>query len=359
MHHDLPRQPGAPARRLAFIALTSVSALALAHPCAGQSRDATIRAQYAAAVATFRSAQQPESVPMFAEVIDELRTRSNRNTGLTELLILSYIYRAHAVFNRGDTTIARDDLAEARRLSPRYNLKEPGLSPSFHTLWSTTAPALLHITVSPSDSVVTVNEQTIDPRSGPVAVAPGEIRLTAESRRRSHGPDTRALSVTAGEDVRVDIRLPRVEPRGVPRRVMAAVNLGYHLNDQPSSSGFPFTIYSNNGSSSVHYKVARGFQEYDLGLSVRAWGALAVGVTHSVLETTSTGNISAQIPHPVLANAPRVLLADAQTSGGLLIAVAPDKASTLVRELRKRGTPASALIGRIVARRGDLAIELK
>jgi hypothetical protein len=178
-------------------------------------------------------------------------------------------------------------------------------------LWSTTAPALLHITVSPSDSVVTVNEQTIDPRSGPVAVAPGEIRLTAESRRRSHGPDTRALSVTAGEDVRVDIRLPRVEPRGVPRRVMAAVNLGYHLNDQPSSSGFPFTIYSNNGSSSVHYKVAPGFQEYDLGLSVRAWGALAVGVTHSVLETTSTGNISAQIPHPVLANAPRVLLADA------------------------------------------------
>ena len=45
----------------------------------------------------------------------------------------------------------------------------------------------------------------------------------------------------------------------------------------------------------------------------------------------------------------RVLLADAQTSGGLLIAVSAANADTLVRELALRGTPARAVIGELVA----------
>ena len=47
----------------------------------------------------------------------------------------------------------------------------------------------------------------------------------------------------------------------------------------------------------------------------------------------------------------RVLLADAQTSGGLLIAVAPERADTLVAALGREGTPAAAVIGRVVAGR--------
>jgi selenophosphate synthase len=42
-----------------------------------------------------------------------------------------------------------------------------------------------------------------------------------------------------------------------------------------------------------------------------------------------------------------VLLFDAQTSGGLLIAVDPDRASTLLAALEREGTPAAARIGRI------------
>lgn len=45
----------------------------------------------------------------------------------------------------------------------------------------------------------------------------------------------------------------------------------------------------------------------------------------------------------------RVLLADAQTSGGLLIAVAPEQADALVAALRNERTPAAAVIGRVVA----------
>jgi selenide,water dikinase len=48
------------------------------------------------------------------------------------------------------------------------------------------------------------------------------------------------------------------------------------------------------------------------------------------------------VPEPL-----RVLLFDAQTSGGLLIAVDPDRASALVATLEREGTPAAAKIGRL------------
>ncbi len=45
----------------------------------------------------------------------------------------------------------------------------------------------------------------------------------------------------------------------------------------------------------------------------------------------------------------RVLLCDAQTSGGLLIAVPPDKTEALVTALARERAPAAAVIGRVVA----------
>ena len=44
----------------------------------------------------------------------------------------------------------------------------------------------------------------------------------------------------------------------------------------------------------------------------------------------------------------RLLLADAQTSGGLLIAVPPEGEATILAELEKRSTPARAVIGTVV-----------
>jgi selenide,water dikinase len=52
----------------------------------------------------------------------------------------------------------------------------------------------------------------------------------------------------------------------------------------------------------------------------------------------------------------RVILNDAQTSGGLLIAVAPEAAGRLVEALRRERTPAAAIIGEIVA--GEPSIEV-
>ena len=47
----------------------------------------------------------------------------------------------------------------------------------------------------------------------------------------------------------------------------------------------------------------------------------------------------------------RILLTDAQTSGGLLLCVAEAKLENVLRTLRKAGTPSAAVIGRIVPRR--------
>ena len=67
----------------------------------------------------------------------------------------------------------------------------------------------------------------------------------------------------------------------------------------------------------------------------------------------SRNNLLAAAPHcsweGQIADADRVILADAQTSGGLLIAVPGDRADALVRELASRNTPARAVIGEIVA----------
>ena len=52
---------------------------------------------------------------------------------------------------------------------------------------------------------------------------------------------------------------------------------------------------------------------------------------------------------PALTEADQLLLADAQTSGGLLIAVAADRAAALATALGNEGTPAAAVIGRVVA----------
>jgi selenide,water dikinase len=50
--------------------------------------------------------------------------------------------------------------------------------------------------------------------------------------------------------------------------------------------------------------------------------------------------------------ADRLLLCDAQTSGGLLIAVAPDSEAKLLAALERSGAPAHAVIGEIVAGEG-------
>jgi len=56
---------------------------------------------------------------------------------------------------------------------------------------------------------------------------------------------------------------------------------------------------------------------------------------------------------PGVSEQARLLIADPQTSGGLLIAVAPERLSQLLAALEQRGVTTRAVIGEVVARRGE------
>jgi selenide,water dikinase len=68
--------------------------------------------------------------------------------------------------------------------------------------------------------------------------------------------------------------------------------------------------------------------------------------------------MGAQVETPALDDARRALLFDAQTSGGLLIAVAPDKAQALHTALADNNVTAAATIGRVVDGDGNVVVTL-
>jgi selenide,water dikinase len=72
-------------------------------------------------------------------------------------------------------------------------------------------------------------------------------------------------------------------------------------------------------------------------------GAIPGGTKRNQEALAAHVKIADGVPEPV-----RVLLFDAQTSGGLLIAVDPDRAGALLAALEREATPAAARIGRIV-----------
>ena len=73
-------------------------------------------------------------------------------------------------------------------------------------------------------------------------------------------------------------------------------------------------------------------------------GAVPGGTTRNAESVARTVSFAPGVDAPT-----RLLLADAQTSGGLLMAVAAERAAGLVAGLEREATPARAVIGRVVA----------
>jgi selenide,water dikinase len=75
-----------------------------------------------------------------------------------------------------------------------------------------------------------------------------------------------------------------------------------------------------------------------------ALGAVPGGTTRNLESLRDTVRFT-----DAISDADRTLLADAQTSGGLLIAVAAERAERLCEALARESTPVAALIGHVVA----------
>jgi selenide,water dikinase len=84
-------------------------------------------------------------------------------------------------------------------------------------------------------------------------------------------------------------------------------------------------------------------------LELAAAGVLPAGSRRNMEALASRVDLEADEPL-------RAVLFDAQTSGGLLIAVERERAATLSRELRARGVERAAAIGRLVAAEGAVKV---
>jgi selenide,water dikinase len=86
---------------------------------------------------------------------------------------------------------------------------------------------------------------------------------------------------------------------------------------------------------------------------VPAFGFIRRLAEAGLVPAGSRKNLAYVAPHTHfgdgVAAADRLILADAQTSGGLLIAVPPDRESSLIRELERNEAPARAVIGELLA----------
>jgi hypothetical protein len=128
------------------MALVQVVLAVLAVPsiAAAQANQADFQARFDRALAVFNSPRQPEAIPQFSQLIDDLRALRNRSNDLTTLLARALQYRAQARENVGQTADADADLRLIHELAPAFRLTDAGLSPSlvnrFNAMGGQTAP---------------------------------------------------------------------------------------------------------------------------------------------------------------------------------------------------------------------------
>ena len=88
---------------------------------------------------------------------------------------------------------------------------------------------------------------------------------------------------------------------------------------------------------------------FDGAVTLVEHGAVPGGTERNLEAIRESVRWDPDVSHPL-----RVLLADAQTSGGLLIAIPDAALPTLLEGLRREQTPAAAVIGRIEGRHGGI-----
>ncbi len=79
-----------------------------------------------------------------------------------------------------------------------------------------------------------------------------------------------------------------------------------------------------------------------------AWNLIHEGICPGGTKRNYESLDGAIVWNPGIRNEAQLILCDAQTSGGLLIAVPKDRTAALIQRLRERETPVAALVGEII-----------
>jgi len=148
------------------------------------SEQGDLEEQFAAAEAMFFSADQPESIVLFAALIDQMRALAGSGrTDVVPLLSRGLSYRAQANHNLGDEATALADLRAMLAVDPSAEVDRDRVSPKFTELFDAIRAETvgsLSVLVSPLDASLRVDGQVVDWTSGMVAVVAGSHGISVE-----------------------------------------------------------------------------------------------------------------------------------------------------------------------------------
>jgi len=135
-------------------------------------------------------------------------------------------------------------------------------------------------------------------------------------------------------------------------RAMAEVEAGVHAATDVTGFGLLGHLHNVLAASGVGARIIAGSVPLFDGVpDLIAKGAVPGGTTRNLEAAARFASYDAGIT-----DVERTWLNDAQTSGGLLIAVAGDQADRLLDALRDQDTPAAAAIGEITADAGRVEV---
>jgi len=126
-------------------------------------------------------------------------------------------------------------------------------------------------------------------------------------------------------------------------RAMRATGGGVHAATDVTGFGLLGHLHNMLAASRLAAEIdAAVVPLFPNAVALVARGAISGGTQRNREWLSPEVKFAAGVPEPI-----RVLLFDAQTSGGLLIAVDPDRAGALLAALEREGTPAAVTIGRL------------
>jgi selenide,water dikinase len=135
-------------------------------------------------------------------------------------------------------------------------------------------------------------------------------------------------------------------------RAMAELGAGIHAATDVTGFGLVGHLHTLLQASGAGARLfADTVPRFERAVELAARGAVPGGTERNLRAAISYTAYRPQVPE-----AERILLSDAQTSGGLLIAVAPEAAPQLLAALEREGTPAAALIGEVVTGAGQVEV---
>ena len=127
-------------------------------------------------------------------------------------------------------------------------------------------------------------------------------------------------------------------------RAMRATGGGVHAATDVTGFGLLGHLHNMLAASGLAAEIdAASVPLFANAVELAERGAIPGGTQRNRDALAPEVKFGAEVPEAI-----RVLLFDAQTSGGLLIAVDPDRAGALVAALEREGTPVAARIGRCI-----------